>query len=103
MNRERKVDLRAMSKEEQDALGVRIGEKIRQIIDQGIDELAKKINKPVKFTYEVEESKEAFCKKRITKKNKDFDVKSAEQAILEKVNKITNIYGLKTSLTLHKE
>lgn len=103
MERIRKVDLSKLSEEEQFSLGERIGEKMKKIIDGDIEVLSKKMDCKIKFSHSFEESKELFKKKKITKKNKEYELRTAEQDILEKLNKISSIYGLKTCLTLFKE
>lgn len=103
MERVRKVDLSKMSEEEQYALGSRIGEKLRKMIDEEIDKINKELNVKVKFSHSFSKDSKPFKKKRVLKKSENYEIKKAEQELLEKLNKISSIYGIKTSLTLVKE
>jgi 23S rRNA pseudoU1915 N3-methylase RlmH len=103
MERVRRVDLSKFSQEEQYALGERIGEKMRKILDEEVESFSKKMKVTVKFSYSFEESEEVFKKKRVSKKAEDYELRKKEQDLLERLNNISAIYGIKTNVTLFKE
>ena len=94
------IDLRTLSESEALELSSKIGSEMRVLIDKEISSLFKKTGKKVKFVFDIVSSKEKIEKPF---RDQEEDVLKVQEKINKRLNKITKMYGLKTSLTLIKE